>query len=508
MEPSQSKFFGNGGIISWKPCLEAESQASSQLSDLPSEVFQSQDSQLSEPPAEITDSWSPGSDSEFPSTNEELKRRFIAFIHQKIRVWRGDSHSDDEYHESNRVERGDAIRHLSGLLAVAYDPTSALKATNLKAVKGFMSEQGLEELDRAFEMYLLTYLSINQRIEKLWKERVPKYKKLESGTNRAIGGDRGGAEEEDQERDDDSPHSSAAKRRKTTATRVTQANTTKTSADSREKKHTDAQTTVKDWYNEMCVLTGGTVQVEGAHIFDVRAINRLRPNEEAISIWDMLKTFWPLEKLRALMVKGSQDRNIIPLRLDAHRFWDKHMFALRPIPHRTDPDHRLYLQMVWLDNIIVEGNLVNNPWNHQQRGTITDFRRSVDGYTFSAIMHGDVYELVTTDPEKRPLPDIHLLQLRFAVQKLLGGMRAAGALKDIFHGPPPGDIATPVPDQVYMPDIWEELIQDAKEAGVLTADAAKRWRRYVLEDAYEKHQEGVERNAQWMAGWDIVRRGK
>ncbi|KAK3377114.1 hypothetical protein B0T24DRAFT_677969 [Lasiosphaeria ovina] len=61
---------------------------------------------------------------------------------------------------------------------------------------------------------------------------------------------------------------------------------------------------------------------------------------------------------------------------------------------------------------------------------------SVDG-TFPNLEHGDVYELFTADPDGRPLPYMRFLEIRYAVQKLIAGPQASGALEDIFDGEPP-----------------------------------------------------------------------
>jgi len=81
------------------------------------------------------------------------------------------------------------------------------------------------------------------------------------------------------------------------------------------------------------------------------------------------------------------------------------------------------------------------------------------------------------------LPNVHFLKLRYAIQKLLAGIMAAGALKDIFRGPPPRGIKGSVLDKAHIPGDWEVLIEAAQQEGILSAEAAKQWRRYILEEA-------------------------
>lgn len=115
------------------------------------------------------------------------------------------------------------------------------------------------------------------------------------------------------------------------------------------------------------------------------------------------------------------------------------------------------------------------------------FRRG-SGDNFPAIEHGDVYELVTADEVTCPLPNMDFLRLRYAIQKLLASMKAAGGLKDIFRHPPPS-FQGPVRDEAYMPGDWEMLIEAAEQEGILSVEAAEGWRRYFSEIAYQDYQD-------------------
>jgi len=443
MEPNQTiqvKFVGNYPIA-WEPPAPGESQASSQLSDLPSEMFDSQPTV---------------SDSGFPSTNEELKQQFVAFVEERMRGARGDSDPEAEFCDPETDKRN-MLKGYHALLAIVHDPTSTLVATNTTRLKLFMELNRIKFLESAFDALCRNYLSDIDKLGKLWLEKSMQ----------------------------DPAHAG------------------------RRKPDREAQEIVPGWYNKMCTLTGGTFLVEAAHIIDVRVTKKLGADKNAHSIWNLLKVFWPLEDLRALTISGDEQRNILPLRVDAHRFWDSHQFALRPLEHPADPTHRLYLQMVWLKDITTEGNLASSPWDHRKNGTITDFRRgNHDNDTFPAIRHGDVFELVTADKAMRPLPNPHFLRLRYAAQKLLAGMMAAGALKDIFRGPPPRGIEGPVRDEAHMPGDWEVLIEAAQQGGVLSPEAAEQWRCYILEEAYQEHQKQLEEYTEWRAKNRILPKGK
>ncbi|KAK0722467.1 hypothetical protein B0T26DRAFT_702787 [Lasiosphaeria miniovina] len=101
-----------------------------------------------------------------------------------------------------------------------------------------------------------------------------------------------------------------------------------------------AQAKVSKWYDGSCVLSGATL-VDGAHIIDVRASGM-----NALYFWEMLRMFWPLKSTYKLDIKGQEVRNILPLNPGVHKFWDRHRFAVRPVEHPIDPEHRIYLQVV------------------------------------------------------------------------------------------------------------------------------------------------------------------
>ncbi len=239
-----------------------------------------------------------------------------------------------------------------------------------------------------------------------------------------------------------------------------------------------AQDKVPKWYGRRCVLSGDLLS-QGAHIIPARSAD-----EVGDSAWNILRLFWPVEDLDNFGTRGHETVNILPLAYNAHRHWDKFHFALRPIRHPTDPQHRLYLQMAW------SGDLHNlgHGWVHGD-GTVTDFRRPIsESYpgllasspslpeAFPAVCHGDVFEFVTSNPHKFPLPSFHFLEIQYAVHKLLGGIvSAASNLAAIFGGDPPDDEG-PVPQDMEVPFVWDFLIDAARDAG-----CARRRGRYLLE---------------------------
>ncbi|KAK0709758.1 hypothetical protein B0T26DRAFT_679129 [Lasiosphaeria miniovina] len=86
------------------------------------------------------------------------------------------------------------------------------------------------------------------------------------------------------------------------------------------------------------------------------------------------------------------------------------------------------------------------------------------------IVHGDIFELSTSDPEKRPLPHIYFFQVRYAMQHIFAGIKAAGAPQAIFGDDPPDD-NTPgsVRDETFLPTDWDDMLREALELGILNS---------------------------------------
>ncbi|KAL1896516.1 hypothetical protein Sste5346_004550 [Sporothrix stenoceras] len=135
----------------------------------------------------------------------------------------------------------------------------------------------------------------------------------------------------------------------------------------------------------------------------------------------------------------------------------------------------MYVQVVWLKN--KDGDRVDYDWNHARDGGISDYRR--EGYI--PVRHGDVYEMLTTDPENHPLPSEFFLQIQFGVHKILAGVRAAGGLRVIFGGDPPED-QCPTDYDVKVPVFWQVLLDDALREGVLSEEQATLWGNAFIRD--------------------------
>lgn len=253
-----------------------------------------------------------------------------------------------------------------------------------------------------------------------------------------------------------------------------------TARDAADRK---AQVTVPKWYDGRCVLSG-VAKPHGAHIVPVTA-----KTANYRQTWDLLCRFWKLEQVEELVMYGNEAINILPLCPDAHAMWDRYTFALRPIQDSDDPDHRIYLQMVWLRDKDSRNGLISTDWDHTKFGGIADFRRGHAGL-FPPVRQGDVYQLLTTNNVEQPLPEFHYLQLQYGIHRILAGMFASGALKTIFSEDPPPDQG-PTGYNVDTPIEWQLLLDAAVDAGVLDEAQSDLWAKALVRDLVDRAEKAA-----------------
>ncbi|KAK4455102.1 hypothetical protein QBC34DRAFT_465048 [Podospora aff. communis PSN243] len=374
-----------------------------------------------------------------PSTDEELRTELAAFLKSKIRAAKGKGKADDTFEPNKKVkQKVTAISMYYAMLAIVYDPTAVFPGNNLRAFEKFLALHNDPDKLFAFELICKTYWSHIEDIVGFWGKT------------------------------DDAGESSKGP--------------------GRTEKDIKAQKDIKAAYGGACPLTGSRLCLEGAHILDVKVTNNFTDDEDALNIWNLLRIFWPLGRLRTLKVTGQENRNVLPLVMHAHKLWDSHKIALRPVEH-PDPS-RMFIQLVILGDIYKEGALLKGSWDPCQ-GALIDYRRGVliNGLKhLPEAQHGSAFELISAK-DGYELPSFPLLQLRFAAQKRLAAMRASGALRDIFSGPPPKDTSIPVPSEEPIPAVCELSINAAVEEGIIDEQTAELWTRCVLRDMYAERED-------------------
>jgi len=514
-------YIGNK-IISWVGEEEVSSSSNQSSPDQLLDSSQPLSTQLSD--AELPD----------PTSDEELRERFVAYVHQNIEALHGEG-DDGSYAPTAKEKARRAIekKGMYMLLAILHDASSRPRSLRMSSWDDWKIGLHPEEISLAnfFESRCYEYQASLDKLCVLW-DLNPKPKKSDepvaaavsrTGKNRAT--DEGVETRRMKKQRIEKAQGTSQISSDEEADSVTQpashppvddqCATGNNNEDRRTGKEIAAQKEVPEWYAGRCVLSNA-LGAQGAHIVPVRALVKAERNHTTFR--NLLRMFWPDKHwTNHCSPDKTEKANILPLEAGAHYRWDRFNFAVRPINNVSDTDPcRLWIQMVWLNNTHESGGLASGSWEHFD-GTISNYRRGIcmdakEGGThqgrttqyFPVVDHGDVFLLQTPDPEKYPLPDRGYLEIQFAVHKILSGIAAAGALKDIFRGPPP-DSHEPgsVPVSVAVPWEWEFLLERAGEIGILDTKEEERWRQAIRAYLHE-----VEEEEAWTESWMLAMSGE
>ncbi|KAH6674439.1 hypothetical protein B0J14DRAFT_700116 [Halenospora varia] len=190
-----------------------------------------------------------------------------------------------------------------------------------------------------------------------------------------------------------------------------------------------------------CVLTSTSV-TDVAHIYP---FCRLKDSEENIfgarhTFWIHLKNFWPKEKVTAweaeLFPKGLSESgdervdNLITLSKVAHGQWNRGAFALKPISVCNN-NTTLKVQFFWQkkqNDTRAAMSLLTTPLSTEDldcnEGAF-DYGDTILHYHETRIKSGQIFELKTDDPIKKPLPSFKLLELQWFLMRVIGMAGAA-----------------------------------------------------------------------------------
>jgi len=157
--------------------------------------------------------------------------------------------------------------------------------------------------------------------------------------------------------------------------------------------------------------------------------------------WDHLKNFWPEEKVAAWeaelfprgLSKAGDERvdNRITLSKVAHCYWNRGAFALKPISI-SDDNTTLKVQFFWQKkqpDIQETIRLCTEPLSTEdliQNEGAYDYGQTVlHNKEGKRIKSGDIFNLKTDDPIKKPLPSFKLLELQWFLVRVIGMAGAA-----------------------------------------------------------------------------------
>jgi hypothetical protein len=160
------------------------------------------------------------------------------------------------------------------------------------------------------------------------------------------------------------------------------------------------------------------------------------------SFWKMLRRFWSEDRIKKWQDAIFSDQNspnkgvetccnLICLSRDAHAYWTKAYFALKPI-QLSDDKKTLDVEFHWLPqyNYSSAVDLLQPP--APSEGSVGQAKIKL--YQFSTdrkIYSGQKISLTTTDPEKWPLPHLALLEMQWILHRLVA-MSGAAEIYDNF----------------------------------------------------------------------------
>lgn len=269
----------------------------------------------------------------------------------------------------------------------------------------------------------------------------------------------------------------------------------------RDEKDRAAQEKVRQYYDQISVPTGHGLSA-GAHIWSVGARARAPQLNSALS------GFWTQDELDRWFMAVRSDKgrlqNILPMEPTAHDLFDRFQFALRPVRCPDEPNKRLFLQF--------DLNLEIDPYTFNRRQLrarnpqpLTNYRAPIggndnDNQGYEKIRHGQVLEIENTDGDEDKLPSFDILEMAYALTRIIGALKGAGLHELMFRSDRPDghpfaadDLISAEADDRRLPAFQELMLEAALESGVITEETRPMWRAVALaqEEAEEEERNRV-----------------
>ena len=156
----------------------------------------------------------------------------------------------------------------------------------------------------------------------------------------------------------------------------------------------------------------------------------------ATEFWNYLRLFWSTDRVNLWMKDTFKDeqpyescKNLITLSPDVHSAWQKALFALKPISISPD-EKRLDIQLFWMPRY-QHPRLIDPRRAPELMASLnsTGEWKLFDYESEKLIRSGHLITMETDDPDKKPLPSFHLLDMQWTLQ-CLTNMSAAGERED------------------------------------------------------------------------------
>jgi hypothetical protein len=186
------------------------------------------------------------------------------------------------------------------------------------------------------------------------------------------------------------------------------------------------------------VLTKAGEPIEVAHIYPFSMRSEYNPASQSVpSFWNTLRLFWSEERVNAwydaVFPRGTEAcHNLICLCPNAHKYWEKAHFALKPIG-LSDDKKRLDIQFFWLakGNRTSQVAILQRPPLPVQLDQGPNMTMLLNVQTKQIICSGDQISLETDDPVAHPLPDLKLLEMQWVLNRV-AAISAAAEPQDDF----------------------------------------------------------------------------
>lgn len=252
----------------------------------------------------------------------------------------------------------------------------------------------------------------------------------------------------------------------------------------RDNQDRAAQEKVRQYYNQISVPTGHGLS-EGAHGFSVSARAR------AATLFELLANFWTEEEVAiwedVVTSEKGRFKNILPMEPTAHALFDRFAFALRPVRCPEQPNKRIYLQFDMNLEVDKDGFERRQPKNMLP---LTNYRAPVGGegegnQAYEVIRHGQIVEIENMDGDEDKLPSFDILNVTYALTRIIGALKGAGLHALMFQGQPPevdpsvsGNVTT---EETYrLPPLQEAMLEAALESGIITEETMPGWRQVAV----------------------------
>ncbi|RHZ48213.1 hypothetical protein CDV55_101840 [Aspergillus turcosus] len=172
-----------------------------------------------------------------------------------------------------------------------------------------------------------------------------------------------------------------------------------------------------------CVIAKMGAAVESAHIYPYSLCSLSGP--ECNRFWTALAMFWPesvIEDWKRDVCEGDDTEhcaNRVTLSANAHVYWGKGLFALKPVSMSED-QKCLELEFHWLRPVPRSSTVLlsNKPSLEESLDRSAENACLFDATTDRRISSGDKIRMETDDPVNRPLPSVKLLKLQWTLQRL------------------------------------------------------------------------------------------